>query len=332
MSDAADAGPGGRADWAPTASRTVLVARAAMLDAARSFFRARGVLEVETPVLAGAGVTDVNLESAQVRLGPRQFYLHTSPEYAMKRLLAAGFGDIWQCCRVVRAGERSRLHNPEFTMLEWYRVGYDLPCLVEDTLDALDALLAALGQRPRPRRSLRYRDAFREALGIDPLEAPRAELEALAAGTGLAAADAATLSRDGLLDLLLGTRVGPALGHGEWLALTHFPASQAALARLDPHDAALALRFEVYADGIELANGFEELADAGEQAARFAADNAERGRRGLPALEPDRRLLAALGHGLPPCAGVALGFDRAVMIATRTRSIDEVIAFPVERA
>ena len=328
MSDA----PAPTADWAPTASRRALVARASMLDAARAFFRARGILEVETPVLVAAGVTDVNLESVRATLGGRTLHLHTSPEYAMKRLLAAGCGDIWQCCRVFRAGERGRLHNPEFTMLEWYRTGLDLQGMVEETFDALDALVAALGLPARPRRRVRYRDAVRAALGIDPLDAPREALEALATDAGLAAADAATLSRDGLLDLLVGTRVGPALGRGEWLALTHYPASQAALARLDSADPAVALRFEVYADGVELANGFEELGDAREQAARFAADRAERQRRGLPEMQPDARLLAALEHGLPPCSGVALGFDRAVMIASGAHSIDDVVAFPVERA
>ncbi len=303
-----------------------------MLEAARGFFQVRGLLEVETPVLVGAGVTDVNLESGRASIGGQPMFLHTSPEYAMKRLLAAGYGDIWQCCRVVRAGERGRLHNPEFTMLEWYRLGYTMQRMIDETLDALDAMIAALGQPARPRRQLRYRDALHAALGVDPLHASRDVLEALAVDTGLGAADAATLSRDGLLDLIVGSRVGPALGHGEWLALTHYPASQAALARLDPADPALALRFEVYADGVELANGFEELADAAEQAARFHADNAERQRRALPPIAQDVRLLAALEHGLPPCSGVALGFDRAVMIAAGARTIDEVIAFPTELA
>jgi lysyl-tRNA synthetase class 2 len=320
------------ADWQPTASRQALERRAAMIEAARGFFRARGLLEVETPVVVGAGVTDVNLQSAGATLDRQPMFLHTSPEYAMKRLLAAGYGDIWQCCRVVRASERSALHNPEFTMLEWYRVGCSMQGMIDETLDALDALIAALGLPARPRRQLRYRDALRAGLGVDPLEAPRSALEAHAVDAGLSTADAASLSRDGLLDLLVGSRIGPALGHGEWLALTHYPASQAALARLDPADPACALRFEVYADGVELANGFEELADAAEQAARFAADNAERAHRGLPEIASDARLLAALEHGLPPCSGVALGFDRAVMIATGAHRIDEVVAFPTERA
>jgi lysyl-tRNA synthetase class 2 len=264
-------------------------------------------------------------------------FLHTSPEYAMKRLLAAGSGDIWQLCKVARGDERSRLHNPEFTLLEWYRCGRSMDALVDEVAALLDLWMTQASKAPRPLIRRRYRDAFREHFGLDPFTATLPALAALAQSAGLVTAPTpsctdATALRDELLDFLVGARLGPALGHGQWLALTHYPASQAALARLDPDDPSVALRFEVYADGIELANGFEELGDASEQAARFAADNLARRATGLPERAPDPRLLAALAAGLPPCSGVAVGFDRCVMVATGATHIDEIIAFPSEHA
>jgi lysyl-tRNA synthetase class 2 len=318
----------GTIDWRPSASRARLAQRADLLAATRDFFGERGLLEVETPMLVGAAVTDTHLESVPARVGARTMHLHTSPEYAMKRLLAAGSGDIWQLCRVARGDERSRLHNPEFTLLEWYRCGWSMAQLIDEVAALLDALCLRAGAARRPLVVRRYADAFRDLFGVDPLTASDAALGALARDAGLAG-DAA---RDDLLDFLVGAKLGPTLGRGEWLALTHWPASQAALARLDPADPRTALRFEVYADGIELANGFEELADPREQTARFAADNAARRARGLPEHAVDERLLAALAACLPPCSGVAVGFDRAVMVATGARSIDEVIAFTTEQA
>ena len=318
----------GTIDWRPSASRARLAQRADLLAATRDFFGERGLLEVETPMLVGAAVTDTHLESVPARVGARTMHLHTSPEYAMKRLLAAGSGDIWQLCRVARGDERSRLHNPEFTLLEWYRCGWSMAQLIDEVAALFDALCLRAGAARRPLVVRRYADAFRDLFGVDPLTASDAALGALARDAGLAG-DAA---RDDLLDFLVGAKLGPTLGRGEWLALTHWPASQAALARLDPADPRTALRFEVYADGIELANGFEELADPREQTARFAADNAARRARGLPEHAVDERLLAALAAGLPPCSGVAVGFDRAVMVATGARSIDDVIAFTTEQA
>ena len=318
--------------WRPTASRERLALRAALLTVTRDFFASRQVLEVETPLLVNAGVTDVNLRSATARLGERELHLHTSPEYAMKRLLAAGYGDIYQLCHVVRAEERSRLHNAEFTLLEWYRLGFSMDALIKETAALLDALLVCAGRAPRPLRALRYAQAFRDALGIDPLTAPHRVLADLTIEHGLDAATARSMDRDGLLDFLTGAVIGPTLGQGEWLALTHYPAAQAALARLDDEDPRVALRFEIYADGIELANGFEELGSADEQRSRFEADNRLREVRQLPPVALDEHLLAALEAGLPACAGVALGFDRLVMVASGAAHIDEVIAFPTENA
>ncbi len=318
--------------WRPTASRRRLEQRARLLAATRDFFGRRAVLEVETPLLVNAGVTDVNLRPVALQLGEREMFLHTSPEYAMKRLLAAGAGDVYQICRVVRGDERSRLHNPEFTLLEWYRTGFSLDQLIEEVAELLNELVRSVGGEARPLQRLTYRHAFEGTLGIDPLAVTDTELSERATELGLAAESARELGRDGLLDFLVGTVIGPGLGQRSWLALTHYPASQAALARLDPTDPRLALRFEIYADGIELANGFEELSDPEEQRARFVADNHLRANQRLPDIHPDENLLAALAAGLPACAGVALGFDRAVMIATGASRIDEVMTFPVEIA
>ena len=324
-------------NWRPGAGPAALRARAELLAATRAFFAARGVLEVETPMLAAATVTEPAIESLVVDVAGGTRYLQTSPEYAMKRLLAAGSGDIYQVARVFRAGEAGSRHNPEFTLLEWYRCDWSMDALVDEVAALLDLWMTQTGRAPRPLIRRRYRDAFREHFGLDPFTTPLPALASLAQAAGLVTAPTTpraddTTLRDELLDFLVGARLGPALGHGQWLALTHYPASQAALARLDPDDASVALRFEVYADGIELANGFEELGDASEQAARFAADNLARRATGLPERAPDPRLLAALAAGLPPCSGVAVGFDRCVMVATGATHIDEIIAFPSEHA
>lgn len=315
-------------DWRPTATRATLQRRAEMLAQARRFFGARQVMEVDTPVVVNAPVTDVHIHSAQVTLSDdRPYFLHTSPEYGMKRLLAAGSGDIYQVCHVVRGFERGRLHNSEFTLIEWYRTGFSLAQLMEEVADLVRELL---GNRAAS-EGLTYREAFLRHLQLDPFTVQDAQLAAVAREHGYAPADKP--SRDELLEFLMGTRVGPRLGtHG--LTFVHgYPASQAALARLDPQDPRAALRFELYMAGVELANGFHELASAAEQRTRFEHDLTERQRLGLPSSSPlDERLLAALQSGLPDCAGVALGFDRVVMIATGARSIEEVLTFPTERA
>jgi len=321
------------ADWRPTAPRSALVHRAALAARTRAFFAARDVLEVETPALVGAATCDPQIASLAVA-GPdggARGYLHTSPEYAMKRLLAAGSGDIYQLCKVFRADERSGLHNPEFTLLEWYRLGYTLPQLMDETATLAQQLLAGSGPT-RPIHAVSYREAFLEHLRIDPFTASEAVLSAASAQHGLDGRSLATATRDELLDFLIATQVGPQLGQGALCCLHHYPASQASLAQLDPAEPGTALRFELYAEGVELANGYVELGDAAEQRQRFAADAAERTRRGLPAHAGDTRLLAALEAGLPPCAGVAMGFDRVLMLALGERRIDAVLALPAEKA
>jgi elongation factor P--(R)-beta-lysine ligase len=349
--------------WRPTASRAMLEQRASLLARARRFFADGGVLEVDTPIVVNAPVTDVHIHSARVDLEappsvstrPREaapHFLHTSPEYAMKRLLAAGSGDIYQICHVVRGFERGRLHNAEFTLIEWYRLGFSL----DDLMSEVDALVRALlgpaaGHRSSER--ITYREAFLRELQLDPFAATVSELLDSAAKLGFSYATrppdatppvttdlsgatgpaaAPDPRRDELLELLMGAVIGPRLG-GNALTFVHgYPASQAALARLDPQDPRAALRFELYCDGIELANGFHELASAAEQRARFDQDLAERRRTGLPAFAPDEFLLAALESGFPECSGVALGFDRTLMLASGATTIDEVLPFPTERA
>ena len=316
--------------WRPTASLATLRRRAAALGTTREFFAARAVLEVETPFLVNAPVSDVNIGSVKAEMpghaGP--LFLHTSPEYAMKRLLAAGSGDIFQVCHVFRGAERGRQHNPEFTMVEWYRLGFSLEQLMREVADLVGALL----QEDLPVEFLSYREALRRHAGFDPLDAGLEVLQRAAQSLGLDARRAGEADRDELLDLIVGAQVGPALGGAALTFLHRYPASQAALARLDREDPRLALRFELYYQGVELANGYHELVNAAEQRLRFAADQQKRAARGLAMASLDQHLLAALDAGLPDCAGVALGFDRVLMLAMNASNIEEVLAFPTERA
>jgi len=318
----------GGGDWRPSASRALLERRAALLACTREFFAARGVLEVDTPVVVNAPVSDVHIVSATVQLGRTPAYLHTSPEYAMKRLLAAGSGDIYQVCHVVRGAESGRLHNPEFTLIEWYRVGFPLAALM-DEVEALVRLLLGPAAAQRASERISYRDAFLRELGLDPLTAPDEALEEAARPLGFADRSA---DRDAWLELLMGSWVGPRLGRSALTFVHGYPASQGALARLDPEEPRTARRFELYCDGVELANGFHELASAAEQRERFERDNAQRRRLGLPVCPIDERLLAALESGLPDSAGVALGFERTLMLAAGASHIEEVLAFPTARA
>jgi lysyl-tRNA synthetase class 2 len=304
-----------------------------MLAEIRTFFAARGVLEVDTPQLINHAVTDRHLHSAQVRwpaTPERLQFLHTSPEYAMKRLLAAGSGDIYQTCHVFRGEEHGPVHSSEFTLLEWYRCGWSLAALMHEVDELLRTLVRASAGAAT--RYLSYEQAFVEALGCNPLSDPDQRLAECARTAGLDQELVRSCERDELLELLMGTRIGPQLGREGPVFVHRYPASQAALARLDPSDARVALRFELYLNGVELANGFEELADADEQATRLRADQAARASRGLFVPAIDEFLLAALRAGLPACAGVALGFDRLLMIACGARRIDEVLPFTGERA
>ena len=324
-------------DWRPTASLEALKLRATLLARIRTFFARQGVLEVDTPSLSAAAATDPALHSFRTDWhGPAlasgdSLYLHTSPEFPMKRLLAAGTGSIYQICKVFRDGEAGRYHNPEFTLLEWYRIGYDHL----DLMDEVEVLLREVLADVAPFGAVdhwTYRDLFREVAGVDPLTDTVERLAKALRSRDINPPEGLALDdRDTWLDLLLTHVVEPAMGTG-LVFVRDYPASQAALARLRPGQPPVAARFEVYLGGIELANGFHELADAGEQRARFEQDNVRRARRGDAVVDIDERLLAAISTGLPDCAGVALGIDRLLMAAGRYEHMADVTAFPLERA
>lgn len=321
------------ADWRPSASLSALRRRAEVLARIRRFFEYRGVMEVDTPVLSVATATDLHVASfSTCDQGTTPYlplYLHTSPEFPMKRLLAAGTGPIYQICKVFRSGERGRWHNPEFTLLEWYRPGFDHHAL----MDEMDTLLAEILDCS-PAVRLSYAEIFLQNAGADPHQASAAELRERAVLLGIGEVPHRdSLDRDGWLDLLLTHRIAPTLGQdGRPTFVYDYPASQAALAQIRPGPPAVAERFEVYLGGVELANGFHELRDSQEQRQRFEADRTHRSQLGLPRVPLDERLLDALDYGLPGCAGVALGIDRLLMAIIGATTIDEVMAFPLDRA
>lgn len=291
-------------------------------------------MEVETPIASRAASTDPALESLRTTWAgpdtkPRTLYLQTSPELAMKRLLTAGSGPIYQICKVFRDGERGRLHHPEFTLLEWYRPGWDYRRLMAEVADLVRHVL----DYPEfPEETLTYRELFHTRLGVDPLRAEATALRRMAAGQGISAMGDLELSRDGWLDLLLTHRIEEGLGRGCMTFVCEYPASQAALARVRSGPEAVAERFELYVEGMELANGFEELTDAREQRRRFQSDLERRIVQGQTVSPIDEAFLQALERGMPATSGVALGFDRLLMLVTGSRCIDEVLAFPIEGA
>lgn len=295
--------------------RQLIARRAQFLAAIRAFFATRGVLEVDTAQLRPCGVTDPQLVSLAASGG----YLQTSPEYAMKILLAQGAGDIYQLAHVFRGEEQGRKHRREFMLLEWYRAGFDHLRLMDEVAALVRELLPA--RRDWQTRHTPYAEAFRRHLGIDIGQTDDAGLRALCTARLPESADW-PLSRDGMLDLLFTHYVEPELGRGTLEFLCDYPSSQAALARIIDGKAA---RFELYINGLELCNGFWELSNAAEQRARFLADNRERAQLGLPEMPLDEDFLAALEHGLPDCAGVALGVDRLLMLACNAAHIDEVM-------
>jgi lysyl-tRNA synthetase class 2 len=311
-------------DFAPTASSSMLEQRAALLRKLRDFFHERGFVEVETPIVAREIIPELNIEPLRLEDG---YFLQASPELHMKRLLAAGAHAIFQVTRSFRANERGQLHNPEFTIVEWYRAGDDMAAGI-DLLDALTQTL--LGTPPAAR--ITYAETFERTIGVSPHAASLDELAAAARRLELAV-PGGTINSDEWLNFLLATRVEPQLGHQRPEIVCCYPATQASLARIvrSPLGYDVAERFELYYRGIELANGFHELTDAAELRQRFQRVNQVRIAKGSRPLPLPDRLLAAMEHGLPACTGVALGFDRLVMLATGAKSIDEVIAFPQEK-
>ncbi|KYP96347.1 poxB regulator PoxA [Sodalis-like endosymbiont of Proechinophthirus fluctus] len=321
------------ASWQPSTPINNLLKRAAIVGQIRQFFSDRGLLEVETPAMSQATVTDIHLVPFQTRfIGPgvaggMSLYLMTSPEYHMKRLLAAGSGPIFQLCRSFRNEEAGRYHNPEFTMLEWYRPYYDMCRLMNEVDDLLQQILDCDSAE-----MLSYQQVFIRHVGIDPLSADKGQFYDAAVKWDLGEAASSKDDRDTLLQLLFAMVVEPHIGRDKPAFVYHFPASQAALAEISTEDHRVADRFEVYFKGIELANGFRELTDAREQRQRFEKDNRKRIAMSLTEQPIDENLLAALAQGMPECSGVSLGVDRLVMLALKAERLSDVIAFPVERA
>jgi lysyl-tRNA synthetase class 2 len=319
--------------WQPSASWDVLQKRAQLITRLRQFFVERGILEVETPVLSAATVTDphvIGIPALFKAIGSSEekiYYLQTSPEYAMKRLLAAGSGPIFQITKSFRQGEVGQKHNPEFTMLEWYRPGFDHHAL----MDEMDALLQMILQTPSSER-WSYHAIFEHFLGINPHSASIEVLEKCAKEKNIELHNAC-LDRDSWLDLLMTHCIEPHMGITQPVFLYDFPVSQAALAKIRFDETPpVASRFEVYFKGIELANGFHELQNAEEQEKRFIQNLQYRSTHQLPSVEIDKRFLAALHYGLPDCAGVALGVDRLMMLALGCHTISDVVSFDFSRA
>lgn len=321
--------------WLPTASLPTLELRSELLWRIREFFHERGLAEVQTPVLSHDTVIDrhidpIRLPAANVFLSSTDqvdFVLQTSPEFCMKRLLTAGLTAIYEITSVFRAAERGQFHNPEFTMIEWYRVGDDLQAAV---VLLGELVKSALGVESVDVVS--YQEVFLASTGVDPLAASMNDLASHAVALSLGVDNEWSEDRDDWLDLLFSEIVQPRLGSQRPVIVTHYPASQSALALISPEDARVAERFELFAGGIELANGYHELLDADELARRNALALEQRRRDGKPPLNGDSRLLAAMRAGLPACSGCALGFDRLLMVASGAERIDEVLPFPIERA
>lgn len=318
--------------WQPTASIKTLRQRAEIISRIRAFFAERSVLEVETPLLSHATVTDPHIMSIAApfkEMGSTKgemCYLQTSPEYAMKRLLAAGAGSIFQITKAFRQGEVGRLHNPEFSMLEWYRLGFDHHALMDEMNELLQVILQF-----SPATRMSVMQVYQHYLAMDPHSATVAELKACAAQY-IKPLPAMQDDKNSWLDLLFMHCIEPHLGQDAPFFLYDFPASQAALARARPENPPVASRFELYFKGVELANGFHELQDAAEQRRRFENDLAYRKQNNIPLISVDERFLAALQHGMPDCAGVAVGIDRLIMLALKCKTIDAVISFAFSSA
>jgi len=320
-------------DWKPTANLKALKLRAELYALIRRFFAERGVLEVETPILSQSGITDPNIESFQLQfVGPKaggggQRWLRTSPEYPLKRMLAAGVGDCYELGRVFRNGEAGRRHNPEFTMLEWYRIGSTHHQLMDETAVLVKDALHLAGRRATV-RDVSFRQLYHDSFGFDPLTVSEGELRGPLVVFDI---DPTGLTRDDWLDLLMTHLIQPAIPANRILIVYDYPASQCALAKIRPGDVPVAERFEVFVGSLELANGYHELTDAAEQRERFGRDLGVRQKRASVQPPVDERLLAALPK-LPECAGVALGVDRLLMAMLGSDRIADVLAFPFDRA
>jgi lysyl-tRNA synthetase class 2 len=323
------------APWQPSSSIQTLIQRAEILSRIRTYFANQQVLEVETPSISPSTVTDVHLEALStlhtnpLSVKKTHLFLQTSPEFYMKRLLCAGSPSIYQISKCYRDDEVGRYHNPEFTMLEWYRLGFTMEQLVED----VDNLLQLILDTPICEK-VTYSELFKKYLEIDILNGSDKQIVSTCIKHGFESLIPAGFTRnllpserDSLLQLLFCEKIERSIGKSRPIAVTHFPASQASLAKIDPENPSLSLRFEFYYQGIELANGFEELTNSKEQLSRFKTDNQIRANCGLATKSIDEKFLSALDVGLPKCAGVALGIDRLIMLALDKKHICEVLSF-----
>lgn len=320
-------------NWQPTTTHKARTARAALLRLIRDFFYTRNVLEVDTPLLSAGTVTDEHLDAFETPFHfsstgePVRLFLQTSPEYAMKRLLCAQSGSIYQICKAFRHEGEGRWHNPEFTMLEWYRIDFDHFALMNEVDELLQLVL-----NTQAGEQISYQHAFIKYLNIDPLDTCDEVLVDIMTKENIDIHAPETLSFDSKLQLLFSYCIEPKIGQQRPCFVYNFPASQAALAKINESDPRVADRFEVYFKGVELANGFNELSAAQEQRSRFQQDNEKRQQAGLATKPIDENFLCALEAGLPSCAGVALGIDRLLMLKVGAQHIQEVISFPVSRA
>lgn len=319
-------------DWKPSATLADLQLRARVLSATREFFKQRKILEVETPVLSHNGNPDPNIQSF-VTAGKGRMYLRTSPEFPLKRLLAAGYGDCYELGKVFRKAESGQFHNPEFSMLEWYRAGWSWRELAVEVIELIHFLAVKI-DRPLlqqwPQNWVSYQELFTTTTQLDPLSASLAEFLALAKKFQLHSPT--NMQRNEWLDFIMSMIIQPGLPPDGITIIHDFPANQAALAMLNPNNRGTALRFEIYLGQQELANGYQELTNAEELEKRFRLDNRERILQNLPEVSLDQHLIAAQRQGLPECAGVALGFDRLLMTLTGCNQIANCISFDSSRA
>jgi lysyl-tRNA synthetase class 2 len=322
--------------WQPTLTWEYAQKRAQVLQKIRQFFNERNVVEVETPALSQGTVTDVHLDAISCRYDflsdssaeqATNLYLQTSPEFHMKRLLASGYGCIFQIAKAFRHEEAGRFHNPEFTLLEWYRLGFDHFTLMAEVAELLKTVLDC--SEPT---QISYQQLFIEQVNLDPLTATRVQLLALIKDHGKSSEWLTEeLDNDILLQFILSEIIEPEIGNNSPCFVYHFPRSQASLAKICREDLRVAERFECYFQGVELVNGFNELTDPHVQLERFQEDNMNRKTLSIPQRPIDRNFIAALSQGLPQCSGVALGIDRLIMLALKTEHIEQVISFPIAR-
>ncbi|WP_231844667.1 elongation factor P--(R)-beta-lysine ligase [Candidatus Ishikawella capsulata] len=318
--------------WKPSASTRNLQKRANIISLIRNFFADRNVLEVETPYMSRYTITDINLVPFQTyfttsdKLQKVNLWMITSPEYHMKRLLASGIGSIYQICHSFRNQELGSNHNPEFTILEWYRPGYDMYLMINEVSQLFKKILMC-----KSTESLSYEEAFLMYLNINPFEANKNQLLNIAKNFNATELIDADCSYDTLLQILFMLGIEPQIGQKKPVFIYHFPSGQAGLAKISKSNPLVSERFEAYYKGVELANGFCELTDATEQKKRFEQDNIYRKLHNMPQYLLDNYLLQALSHGMPDCTGVAIGIDRLIMVALQANTLSEVIAFPFDR-